>query len=174
VATSSLRPLGVGEILDAGIKVVTRHWKPLIGAQMLISAPVFVLFVLLLASIDSTSFELVPDTTTSDTADPSGEVIVGFVLTIILLMLAFVASFTALFKGVCDAWLGITPQLGRSVKYGLRHSPIVLLLTIIWYIPIVVFSCALCVPGVWLVTVWSLSIPALLFERGGPFKAPTG
>jgi hypothetical protein len=170
VATSSLRPLSVGEILDAGIKVVTRHWKPLIGAQMLISAPIFIVFVLLLASIDSTSFELVPDDTASS-SDPSAAVLVGFFLSILLLLLAFVASFTALFKGVCDAWLGIEPELGRSFKYGLRHGPMVLLLTIIWYIPVILFSCALCVPGLWLITVWSLSIPALLFERKGPFKA---
>jgi hypothetical protein len=172
VATSSLRPLNVGEILDAGIKVVTRHWKPLIGAQVLISAPVFVVFVLLFASIEPSSFELVPETSdTTTTADPSAEAIVALILSLVLLVLAFVASFTALFKGVCDAWLGIEPRLGRSLKYGLRHSPKVLLLTVVWYIPVVAFSCLLCVPGIWLMTVWSLSIPALLFERVGPFKS---
>ena len=61
MASSALRPLSVGEILDAGVKVVTRNWKPLLGSLLLVSTPVWALFILLAASIDSTAFQFGAD-----------------------------------------------------------------------------------------------------------------
>ena len=68
-----MRPLGVGEILDAGIKVVTRHWKPLMASTMALAAPVAAFVVLIMWSIDPEQLELIPegDTTTADSSSTS-------------------------------------------------------------------------------------------------------
>ena len=67
MATSTLRPLSIGEILDAGIKVVLRHWKPLAVAIVGLTVPAWIFFVLVLASVDSEQLEVVPDSSaTSD------------------------------------------------------------------------------------------------------------
>src|SRR5262249_47588589 len=77
----------------------------------------------------------------------------------------------ACFKAVADAWLGATPDAGRSLRFALRN-----LLRLIWLG--IVFGCglalafvALVVPGVWLFVAGSLAVPVLLFERAGAFKS---
>jgi hypothetical protein len=171
VASSTLRPLSVGEILDAGVKVVTRNWKPLLGSLLLVSTPVWALFILLLASLDASAFEFTPDQEFGSTEDPSAQFLIGLMITLFVLMLAFLVSFVAVFKGVCDAWLGIKPTIGRSLKFGLKRSGWVFLLSLVWTPCITLFMLPCGIPALWLGTVWALSIPALLFERVGPFKA---
>jgi hypothetical protein len=169
VATS-LRPLGVGEILDAGIKVVTRHWKPLTTAIVGLTVPVWVLFVLVLASIDDEQLELVPEDSGSS-SDASTTAIVALGVLGIILLASFAIAFTACFKIVSDAWLGSVPNAKRSLRYGLRRSWKVALLAVVWYIGLILAFVALVIPFFWLIVMWSVSIPVLLFEGGGPFKS---
>ena len=172
MASSTLRPLSVGEILDAGVKVVTRNWKPLLGSLLLVSTPVWILFILLVASADSSAFEFVPDQEAFSSGDDvSVSTAVGLLISVVALMLAFLVSFVAVFKGVCDAWLGAKPSISRSLKFGLKRSGWVFLLAIIWSPAVTVFTVFCIAPGLWLGTVWCLSIPVLLFERVGPIKA---
>ena len=119
MASSTLRPLSVGEILDAGVKVVTRNWKPLLGSLLLVSTPVWILFILLVASADSSAFEFVPDQEAFSSGDDvSVSTAVGLLISVVALMLAFLVSFVAVFKGVCDAWLGAKPSISRSLSSG--------------------------------------------------------
>jgi hypothetical protein len=169
VATSTLRPLTVGEILDAAVVVVTRHWKPLLGSLLLVSTPIWAIFILLIASIDASVFEL--DSSSTTTEDPTGNVIAGLGVITLLLMVVFLVSFIAVFKGVCDAWVGAEPRMGKSLGFGVRRAGWVLLLSLIWLPSITAFSLFCGIPAFWLGTVWCLSIPAMLFERLGPFRA---
>jgi hypothetical protein len=171
VATSALRPLSIGEILDAGIKVVLRHWKPLAIAIVGLTVPVWIVFVLILASIDPEQLEAVPEESQSTAADISTAGAVGLVVLGVLLLATFAIAFTACFKTVSDAWLGSTASSKRSLRYGLRRSPKVALLTIIWYIGLIAGFVACILPGFWLLVAWSVSIPVMLFEGTGPFKA---
>src|SRR3954471_17854029 len=105
-----LRPLGVGEILDAGIKVVTRNWKPLILSLLIVTTTVQIASVLVLASVDDsdTTFQLIPDTSQPQ-QNPSADFFIAIGLSSLLTGVAFLLAFTALFKGVSDAWLGARP-----------------------------------------------------------------
>jgi hypothetical protein len=174
VATPSLRPLGIGEILDAAIKVVVRHWKPLMGCIVGLTAPVWILYVLVIASIDSSLLEadaqFSTDTSSSST-DVDTTAIVGFGLSGVLLLVTFLIAFTACFKVVSDAWLGSEPSIGRSLRFGLRRSPMVALLALIAGIATAIGFVACLLPGIWLSVLWCVAFPALLFERIGPFKA---
>jgi hypothetical protein len=175
VATS-LRPLSVGEILDAGIKVVTRHWKPLAGMIAILTGPLFVVYVLLLASIDKELLGLSATFSTSSTSSTSSAdfgttEIVGFGLTYVLLFVTFLVAFVACFKAVSDAWLGSTPSIRRSLRFALRRFWSAGVLGIVAGV-VVVIGLFLCIaPGIWIAIAWSLSLPALLFERIGPFAA---
>src|SRR5690349_20855330 len=86
-------------------------------------------------------------------------------------MVALLLAYTALFKGVTDEWLGARPTVGRWLAYGVRRAPAMLALFLLWIVPMALFSLPCGIPALWLGTVWSLSIPALLFERVGPVKA---
>src|SRR4051794_10666941 len=167
-----LRPLALGEILDAGIKVVTRNWKPLIISLLIFTTPVQILSVLVLASLDDsqTTFQIIPDTS-RPAETPGADFFVAIGLTSLLSVIGLLLAYTAVFKGVCDAWLGLRPTVGRSVAYGVRRAPAMLALFVLWIVPMAVFSLPCGIPAIWLGTVWALSIPALLFERTGPLKA---
>ena len=106
---TSLRPLSVGEILDAGIKVFTRHWKPLASMVAILTGPVYIVYVLLLASIDAELLDVTAafsTSSTTSTTDADATVIVGFALSYLLLFITFLVAFVACFKAVSDAWLG--------------------------------------------------------------------
>src|SRR3954454_12405055 len=134
-----LRPPQLGEILDAGIKVVTRNWKPLIVTLLLVGTPVQILSVLVLASVDDTetAFQILPDSSQT-TATPSARYLVGLGVGGLLSLIAFLFAFTALFKGVSDAWLGVRPETGRSLRFGASRAPSVLGLFAIWIVPMIV------------------------------------
>jgi hypothetical protein len=166
--------LSIGEILDAGIKVVVRHWKPLMGCIVGLTAPVWIIYALVAASVDSELLEADSQFSTSSSstsADVGATEIVGLGITFLLLAVTFLIAFTACFKVVSDAWLGSTPSVRRSLRFGLRRAPMVALLGIIYSIGVTVGTILCFFPGVWLSVLWCVAFPALLFERIGPFKA---
>lgn len=173
MANPSLRPLSIGEILDAGIKVVTRHWKPLVTCIVGLVAPLYIVYVLVLASVDPD--QLTTENTFSTSSSTSGSddaaVLVGSLVSAFLLVATFVIAFTACFKAVSDAWLGAQPEVGRSLRFGLRRSPMLVVLFIVYSIPVGIGLLLCLVPGIWLTVCWLVCIPAMLFERVGPFKA---
>ena len=95
MASQTLRPLSAGEILDAGIKVLTRHWKVLTICVVGLVGPMNVLQVLLRASIDPHAFESGDTTTTTD----AGAAIAGLLGSATLSGLAFLVAFLDKFEG---------------------------------------------------------------------------
>ena len=169
MATSTLRPLSIGEILDAGIKVVQRHWRPLIKSILLFVFPLAVVSTLLVAAIDPDQLELDPENT-PPLGQEDAAALGGMAVTLVLGLLTFLMVTIACFKIVCDAWLGATPDVGRSLRFGLRRAWPAFLLTLVWTI-CVAGATLLIIPGIWLCVVWALSLPALLFEGAGPIQA---
>jgi hypothetical protein len=170
VAIPTLRPLSVGEILDAGIKILTRHWRVLTLTVAGVVLPVQVIYVLLLASVAPEQLKGT-NTTDSTSSDPGAAAVVAFLIGLLLIGLTFLVVFTACFKSVSDAWLGVQPSARRSLRFGLRRMPMVFLLYLVLWIALVLAFVALIVPFFWLSISWCLVIPVLLFERVGPFKA---
>jgi hypothetical protein len=169
-----LRPLSVGEILDAGIKVFTRHWKPLSGLVAILTGPVYVVYVLLIASIDDELLDInatFSTSSTSSTTDTDTTALVGFGLSYLLLFITFLLAFVACFKAVSDAWLGAEPSIGRSLRFALRNAFKAGVCGIVAGAVVLVGLFACLAPGVWIGIAWCLCFPALLFERIGPIKA---
>ncbi len=171
--TPTLRPLGVGEILDVGIKLYVRHWKPLMICVVGIALPVQILTVLVLASIDPATLDSFGsfDTSTTSSNDPSGAEAAAFIVVAIVSGLSTLLATAACFKAVADAWLGARPEAGRSLRFALRNLPRLVWLAIVFGCGLAVAFIALIIPGIWLFVAWSLAVPALLFERVGGFKA---
>ena len=170
MATSTLRPLSIGEILDAGIKVVARHWRLLTKCVVLFVFPISVISALAIASIDPDQLELFPEAAPAFGEEDS-EQLAGLAITGALSMVTFLVVNIACFKAVCDAWLGTQPDVGRSLRFGLRRAPATFVLGLVWLIGIVLALFALIIPAIWLSIAWSLAVPALLFERTGPFQS---
>jgi hypothetical protein len=169
VAPAQLRPLSVGEILDAAIKVYLRHWKPLTLAVIGPILPLTILSVLLTASLDSDDFGRFEET--GDPADISTEFWVGAGLSSFVTFLTTAVVTAVCFKAVADAWLGAEPSVGRSWRFALPRVLALVGLFLLSALGYFVGLLACIVPGIFLYVMWSVSTATLLFERVGPFQA---
>ena len=167
--TPTLRPLAVGEVLDAGIKVYLRHWKSLALCVAGIVLPLEILSLLLASSVDTSSFDFTFGTSTNDRAsyDSAGAAFAVELLTLLGILFANAICF----KVVADAWLGSEPSAKRSLGFALRRLASLLWLAIVVVCALALAFIALVVPFVWLAVAWSLAVPVLLFESRGGFKA---
>jgi hypothetical protein len=166
--TPTLRPLGVGEILDAGIRLYLRHWKPLMICVAGIVLPVEILSTLVMASIDSSSIDAGFGPRASGSPNQlSGGELAAFMAVGLSTLLATAACF----KAIADASLGMTPEAGRSLRFGASRVPALIWLSIVAGVFLVLASFAFVIPAIWLFVSWSLAVPALLTERLGAVAA---
>ena len=168
MATASLRPLSIGEILDAALKVVIRHWKPLMLAVIVPILPLTVLSVLLTASLetDLSQFE-----TSGDPADIEASFWVSAGLGSLVSYLTTFIVQAVCFKAVADAWLGAEPSAGRSWRFALQRTFALLAMVLLMLVTFLLGLIACGIPSIWLSVMWSVATAALLFERLGPIKA---
>jgi len=187
-----LRPLGTGEILDAGIKLYIRHWKVLMTCVVGIVLPVRIVSVLLVASANTKALDFnngFQTNRTSETIDVTTGLVVAEAIVGVLVIVTSLLATAACFKAVADGWLGTPPAARRSLRYALGRLP-ALLVTFLAYALWFVLSFVVLLPGVglgvawfvvagvalfvgwiWLVVAASLFVPAVMFERAIGFKA---
>jgi hypothetical protein len=168
--TGELRPLGVGEILDAGIKLFTRHWRPLVLSVVGLILPVQILSALVTASVAPEQFDL----TTSETGVEEGEeaeFLIGQGAIALLSIISVLLATAVCFKAVADAYLGVEPDWRRSLRFAVRRLGGLFGVAVIGGVLVALGTVALIVPGVWLFVSYSVAVPALLLERIGPVKA---
>jgi MFS family permease len=184
-----LRPLGLGEILDVGIKLCLRHWRTLALCMVWLVVPVQILSALVLLSVAPDALDPTQDSTAFDTDET--DFLVALLIVYVLQGLVVAISTAACFKAVSDAYLGSAPRARRSLAFGARRLPklIALALVLVAGYAIVVgvivgvavvapvlaalIGVALIVPACWLVVSLALSTPVLLFENTGPVRAIT-
>ena len=168
--TPGLRPLEFGEILDVALKLAARHWRRLALCVLVVIVPVQLLSVLVIALVAPDQLDL-----TSGDATPlqndDGNVVVSLLAVRMLELLTYAAAVAACFKAVADGYLGREPDVRRSLRYGLPHVPRLVALSLLVTICGAMGLVLLLVPGVWVLTVWSLGLPVLLFERIGVLAA---
>ncbi len=165
-----LRPLGIGEILDAGIKLFMRHWRTLVLSVIGLILPVQILSALIIASIAPEQFDL----TSSRTGVEEGEEAAFWIGQALIAILTFVTVLLATavcFKAVADAYLGVEPDWRRSLRFALGRLGGLVGVSFLAGLILVLGFAALIVPGIWLAVAYSVAVPALLLERLGPGKA---
>ncbi len=176
MATPTLRPLSLGEILDAGIKLNLRHWKPLMACVVGLALPMQIFSTLVLASLSPdtlTNGGFNFDTTTSESQqleDLRSLAIAEGIIAIVYTVLMGLAV-AACFKGISDAWLGTAPEAGRSLRFAARRLPRLVGLSIVYSFGILLGLIPCGVVAIWLGVAWALSVPILLLEGRGVFAS---
>jgi hypothetical protein len=168
--TGDLRPLGIGEILDAGIKLFTRHWQTLVLSVVGLILPVQILSALVTASVAPEQFDL----TTSESGVDEGEeaeFLVGQGAIALLSIISVLLATAVCFKAVADAYLGVEPDWRRSLRFAVRRLGGLFGVALAGGVLVALATVALIVPGIWLFVMYSVAVPALLLERIGPLKA---
>jgi len=154
----SLRPLQVGEILDAAMKVYRQRFGPIFKAAFVVVAPIEVLIVLIQLSIPEDAFE-----ETADDAAATAGVFGGGAI----YLLAFVGLLlvTALaMRIISDSYLGRPHDWGQSVMAALRKLPSLGWLMLL-YVSCLFAGLPYCgVMTVYLYAAFSLCVPILMLE----------
>lgn len=164
-----IRPLGVGALLDAAIKLVRRHFVALAIVALVVSVPIELLRGLI--TIGTTDFctglacedefgGTTAYTYTNDVAYFAGQG--GIILLSILL---YVVVQIACFRIVAEGYLGRETGAGASMRYALARGWSTLWLSFLLLVSIGVGFLLLIVPGVWLTVSFTVAIPVLLVER---------
>jgi hypothetical protein len=166
MSVPALRPLGVGEILDAGIKVYLGNARILMGLSAVVVVPFQMLNAVVLLSVVSSANEvprgfagLGARNAVDNSATLGAKVILSFTGLIVGVLVT-----AACVKAVSDAYLDQPVDLGASLRFAARRILSLVWLEILTLVLLAFAFAALLVPGIWLYAAWSVATPALLIE----------
>ena len=170
-----LRPLGVGEIIDAALKIYRARFVTMLKAVAVVVIPVQLFNVIVVLSLPTSTTTTTSTssgfTTTSSSSGSGGAAIAALlVLFVVSIVSTFLASAVCL-KIVTDAYLGTVTTWRESLRFGMSK-----LLSVLWiaFLSVggVTIGALLCIaPGIWLYVAWAVAIPALLGEGTKGTKA---
>jgi hypothetical protein len=166
MSAPALRPLRVGEILDAGIKVYLRNARTLIGLTAVVVVPFQALSAVVLLSTVSTSSEVprgIASFGASRTSDHATSLGGSTILDLTGLIITALTT-AACVKAVSDIYLDQPTDIRISLRFALRRLGSLVWLEIMTYVLLALAFIALIVPGIWLYAAWSVAVPALLIE----------
>jgi hypothetical protein len=155
---ASLRPLGVGEILDLGIKIYRRRFGTLARAVAVVVVPISVLSAIvgLSAGTETTGTEF----DGGDLAAGVGAALVGGLLGYAASQLATAASFEI----VAGDYLDETRTWQQSLVVARRRFWPLVWLSLLQAIAIGLGFLLCILPGIYLGVVFSIAVPVLLFD----------
>lgn len=179
MAARELRPLRVGEIIDAALKVYRRNVLTLWKIIAVVVVPVNLIgAVVLLSVLPSDFFEPGFATSPSLTTEEQWSLIAGTVVVGLISVVTVIAATAACLKVVSDTYMGESSDAGSSLAFATKrlHSLVwVLFLTVLIVFAIGVvavvtglflgpLAIVFIVPVIWLYIAWSFATPALLVE----------
>ena len=165
-----LKPLSVGEVLDASFKIVRQSFGTLAGCVLVVAVPLNILNTLITASASDDAFDFDSNTTTG-TGFATGTEVGGTLLTTTLSIVLMSLASAACFRAVSGVYLGERATVGESLRFAMTRLVPVIGLSFLYVLGLIPAFLALIVPGVWLAVAWSVSFPALLSEGIGPVAA---
>jgi hypothetical protein len=175
-----LRPLGVGEILDVGIKIYSRNWLTLFKIVVFVVLPAQILVnVVQISALPSGLSESSSGNPLGPRFTQTGYVsrhqvvtfLVGYVAALVISFLAGRLAQAACFRAVADAYLGEAMDWRSSLRFALRRLPAIVWLTILSGILVGLATLLCVVPGIYFYVAFTVAVPVLLVEGAGPARA---
>jgi hypothetical protein len=166
IEAGELRPLTVGETLDAAVKRYRDHFRDLIVASAFVLVPITVINFLILISVpaesdgDAVSFSFGFGLTGAGAAAASAAALLVFVVALVAGALAQAACLRIVF----EAYLGHRVGWRDSLAFAVRKLHSVVWVTVLFTIGTMLGWLMCLAPGVWLYGAWAVAIPALLVE----------
>jgi hypothetical protein len=164
-----LRPLSVGEVLDASFKVVRRSFRTLMVCVLVVALPLNIINTLIIASTSDDPFNI--DTVAGTNDVSTGTQLSGNLLTTVLSLVATTLASAACFRAVSAAYLGEEATVEESLGFARQRLLPLLWLSVLYGFGLIIPFLLLVLPGIWLAVAWSLSFPALLHEDVRGVKA---
>lgn len=164
-----LRPLGVGEILDTSIKLYAGNARTLLTITAAVVVPLAILQELIVAgALPSGAFVRggILYTATGSAATTS-----GFVARVVLGLIGQLIVNGALALCAVDVYIGRPLSAADSLRTAAGRLAGLLWLAIAFGIVVSIAFVLILLPGIWLSVMWSIAVPALMFERLGGVRA---
>src|SRR5436190_1392440 len=180
VNAPALRPLGVGETLDVGIKIYWRNAWTLFRIVIYALLPTRILVNLIQISslppgtTETQGFGVTPNFQTSNDTISTADAVtfgVGFAIALLLDVLAGKLAQAGCFRAIADAYLGEEAGWRPSLAYALRRLPAVVAVSILVTLFVALGTIACFVPGVYLYGALYVAVPVVLVEGVGPVRA---
>ena len=176
-----LRPLGIGEILDVGIKVYTRNALSLFKIVVFVVLPAQIVVNAVevsalpngisVSSGGSFGPSFSPNGSEPVTNHQLGVFVTGWVAALLISFVAGQLAQAGCFRAVADAYLGEEVSWRSSLRYALRRLPALVGLAIASGI-FAALGLILCViPGIYLWGAFYVAVPVLLVEGSGPLRS---
>ncbi|MFZ0043169.1 MAG: hypothetical protein WAK93_17810 [Solirubrobacteraceae bacterium] len=165
-----LRPLGIGEVLDAAIKVYSRNALAMWKLVLAVIVPLAVIQEIVIGiSLPHGAFVHHGTLYT-----PNGQLstpALGAIVEIVLGILGPLIVNAALVLFVVDAYIDHPLDWGKSLRAAAGRLGSLLWLAILNGVLVVLALILLIIPGIWLSIAWCVSMPALMFEHVGGVPA---
>ena len=169
-----LRPLGVGEILDASINLYFRNFATFAKIAAVIAIPmgliIFGLDQIAFAEPDGFADGIAYVGEYSQGVDYSTFTTIAIIEGVVAL-LAFLLVIGASFRAVSDLYIGNETSSGESIRFAAGRMHSMIWIGFLFTLGVVAGLFAFILPGIWLIVAWSLAIPALLAEKRKGSKA---
>jgi hypothetical protein len=171
--TPQLRPLSVGETLDAGFRLFRERFGTLLVCVLVPMVPLTILSTILIASVSPDVFDPNAPALTEDEAN---DFLAAVLILVLLYGIAATLAIAACFKVISSAYLGEHETAASSLRHGLKRAVPLILTYIVIGIPTGLLGIfwIFIIPGllsIWLTVKWSMAYPAVIAEQAGPFKA---
>jgi hypothetical protein len=163
----ALRPLRVGELLDAAVKIYKTHARTLIPLAAVVIIPFQAVNALVLLSIVPETADLPNGFGAINHPGPAPDQAAHLGATYAMAFMNLIASLlvtAACVKAVSDAYLDQPISLGSSLRFAGRRLPSLLWLEILTVLGLILGLFALIVGAIYLYYAWAVAIPALLIE----------
>jgi hypothetical protein len=171
-----MRPLNLGETLDASIKIVRRRWRTLAAVMIVVALPIQLVDLLIIKSTTDT-YQVGTSTIGTDTSgtkttySDENAYVSGQVAIQLLSLIGYLLGTVACYRAIADTYLGGETGVGESLRFAGRRAGATLWLSILLILGLIGAYLALIVPGIWLTIAWSVAIPVMLVEGTGGVKA---
>jgi hypothetical protein len=170
-----MRPLNLGETLDASIKIVRSRWSVLATVMIVVALPIQLIDMLIIQSttdVYQVGSSFATDTaSTKTTYSHEGAYVAGQVVIQLLSVLGYLLGTLACYRAIADAYLGRQTTAEESLRFAWSRFGAALWLTILLVAGLIAAFLALVLPGIWLGVAWSVAIPVLLVEGTGGVAA---
>ncbi|HUO46257.1 MAG TPA: hypothetical protein VM470_05445 [Acidimicrobiia bacterium] len=176
-----LRPLGVGEIIDAAIKLVRGNARVLFTIAAVVLVPLGILQAFVTSSFGGNDLlSLAMPLPVDPATDPEAlDDLLDSALNLLALtgLIAVTAAVGAVLvqgasvKALADIYQGVEPEWPNSITFGFRRFFSILGATLMIGVASALGLIFCIAPGVWLFTSWSVTMPALVVEHKGAFAA---
>ncbi len=147
----------IGRVFSNSLKVLRSNFLPFMGLSLLIMSPQFLV-----------SYAL----SRSTLADPAGMPSPMLLVLSVILPLLLTGLLTAtLCHGTFQHLSGQRVSMGDSVRTGLRVLPVVIAVSLLYSLATMGGALLLLVPGLIVMTMFVVSVPAAVIERPGVFRS---